>query len=61
MHDESLIWPVVAVAAVILLWAAFSRFSPSARLRRRLRRTHSRIISRAQRPSVKLSVKPPKE
>jgi hypothetical protein len=61
MHGASLIWGVIAVAAVVLLLVILSRLSPDARLRRRLRKTHSRIVSKSREPSVKFSVKTPKE
>jgi hypothetical protein len=37
------------------------QLSPDARLRRRRRKSHSRIVSKSSRPSVKFSVKTPKE
>jgi hypothetical protein len=52
---------LIGVAAVILLLAIVPRLFPHARLRRRLKKTHSRIITKSQHPSVKFSVKPPKE
>ena len=61
MHGAGLIWGVIAVAAVVVLLVILSRLSPNARLRRRLRKTHSRIVSKSREPSVKFSVKPPKE
>jgi hypothetical protein len=64
MHSNWLFWSVVGIAAVIgvvLLLILLPRLSPDARLRRRLRKTHSRIVSKTQRPSVKFSVKTPKE
>ena len=45
---------IVAVLLVVV-------FFPAARLRRRRRKTHGRIISTSRRPSVRFSVKPPKE
>ena len=38
----------------------FALLSPSARLRRRRRKSHSRIISKGRRPMVRFSVRPPK-
>ena len=61
MHGENLIWGVVGVMAVIVLFVSIARLSPSARLRRRLKKTHSRFTSKAHEPSVKFSVKPPKD
>jgi hypothetical protein len=64
MHRDWLIWTLVgiaAVAAAVLLLMLLPRLSPDARLRRRLRKTHSRIVSKSRQPSVKFSVKSPKE
>jgi len=36
-------------------------FSPNARLRRRLRKSHSPLISKGKRPAIQLSVKVPKD
>jgi hypothetical protein len=61
MRGEYLIWLALGLAMGLVLWTSLTRFSPGARLRRRLRKTHSRIVSKARQPSVKFSVKPPKE
>jgi hypothetical protein len=64
MHSEWLIWTLAGVAAAItvaLLLIMLPRLSPNARLRRRLRKTHSRIVSKGRQPSVKFSAKTPKE
>jgi len=53
-------WLVLAGAAVAIIAAfIFSRMG-SARSRRRLRRTHSRLVSTQKRPMVKFSVRTPK-
>ena len=62
MWHEGLVWLVfgmVAVALALLLLSVL--FSPNARLRRRLKKTHSRIVSKSGRTSVKFSVKTPPE
>jgi hypothetical protein len=60
MAKDVLGWTLLVIFAIaVVLGVIF--LSPPARLRRRLKKTHSRIISKAQRPAVKLSVKPPKE
>jgi hypothetical protein len=61
MSHDGMAWGILGMIAVVLLLGLFLSLSPNARLRRRLRKTHSRIISKAPRPSVKLSVKPPKD
>ncbi len=60
MHgDWFFLWALLFVAAA--LWSGFTFLSPDARLRRRRRKSNRRVISRSNRPSVKFSVKPPKE
>lgn len=54
-------WAIAGVVTVAILFVLAFRLSPRARLRRRLKKTHSRIVSKARRPSVQLSVKTPKE
>jgi hypothetical protein len=61
MHDAGFVWWGMGTAALAVLLVAVYRFAPGARLRRRLKKTHSRIISKSDRPSVKFSVKTPKE
>jgi hypothetical protein len=61
MSHDGMVWGILGMVAVVGLLGLFLNLSPNARLRRRLRRTHSRIISKAQQPSVKLSVKTPKD
>jgi hypothetical protein len=61
MHGDGLIWGVLGVAVVVGLLVMVSRLSRNARLRRRLRKTHSRIVSKSRQPAVKFSVKTPKE
>ena len=61
LHAELVILGVAGLVALGLLLFVLVFLSPTARLRRRLKKTHSRIVSKAQRPTVKFSVKPPKE
>ena len=61
MRGEYLFWLTVGLVIVLLIVTGFSRLSPSARLRRRLRKTHSRIVSKSRQPSVKFSVEPPRK
>ena len=53
-----IIWVVVGLIAVALL-AVFvvPRFFPKARLERRRRKSNTRIVSKADRPTVKFSVR----
>jgi len=56
-----MIWFAIGlIAAAALVVLAFN-LSSEARLRRRRRKSHTRIISTARQPTVKFSVKPPKE
>jgi hypothetical protein len=60
-REDAMIWFAIGlIAAAALVVLAFN-LSSEARLRRRRRKSHSRIISTARQPTVKFSVKPPKE
>ncbi len=59
MSGNSLIL-IVVLLGVAGLWALPAFFSREARLERRRRKSHSRIISKAHGPSVKFSVRAPK-
>jgi len=60
MLDHPLFWWLIGlIGASLLLWALI--FNPEARLRRRLRKTHSRLVSKTRRPMVRFSVRTPKE
>jgi len=54
-----LFWIIGLVAVGI--WVTLSFFSHEARLGRRRRKSHSRIISKSDRPRVRFSVRVPKE
>jgi len=60
LHNE---WLVLAVIALLVLGvlAGTGFFSREARLRRRRRKSHSRVISKTQRQSVRFSVRSPNE
>lgn len=49
---------VLMVGAFVIL---LTQLSEEARLRRRRRKNHARLISKTRKPSVRFSVKPPKE
>jgi hypothetical protein len=61
MSREYLIWGwmMIAVAGIVVLVA--TRLSSNARMRRRIRKTRGRIVSKARQPAVKFSVKTPPE
>jgi hypothetical protein len=50
-------WWLIALFGLIALLAIGSRLTSSARVRRRLRKTHRRLVSKASRPSVQFNVK----
>ncbi len=56
-----MIWFAIGLIGITALVVLAFNLSSEARLRRRRRRSHSRIVSSARRPVVKFSVKPPKE
>jgi hypothetical protein len=58
--DNMVFWIVGLVVAGLLAHFASHQFSPEARERRRCRRNHRKVISRAKRPVVMLSTKVPK-
>jgi hypothetical protein len=49
----------VGLAALLAVMAL--RLSRNARIRRRLRKSRSQVVSKTSRPMVKFSVRPPKE
>jgi hypothetical protein len=51
---------VTLVASGLVAYAAIILFSPEARERRRCRRNHRKVVSRARRPIVMLSAKVPR-
>jgi hypothetical protein len=53
------VW-ITGLATLVLL-AGIGFYSPEARMRRRRRKNHGRLISKGNRASVRLSVKPPKK
>jgi len=61
LRNDSLFWCLVAFIAVGCIIAATFHFTGDARLRRRRRKSHSRLISKARQPTVKFSVKVPEE
>jgi hypothetical protein len=61
MRGDWFIWVIVGLIAVGIVITFASQLTPDARMRRRRRKSHSRIVSKSTRHSVKFSVKPPKE
>ena len=60
MQHEWLLFVLIALI-VAGVWAGFAMFSRDARLERRRRKSHSRIVSKSDRPMVRFSVKTPKK
>ena len=61
MNGSLVFWCVLGVATLGLALALTFYFSGDSRLRRRRRKSHSKIISKARKPIVRFSVRPPKE
>lgn len=60
MHDALLLL-LLAGLIVFCLWVGINLLSPGARLERRRRKSHSRIVPKTSRPMVKFSVRTPKK
>jgi len=60
-NHEIVMWGITGALALTVLAAILVRVSASRRLRRRLRKTHGRIVSKSRQPTVKFSVNPPKD
>lgn len=60
MHMSGSIFWLAGLGAAGL-WAAGTLFSREARLQRRRRKSHSRIIAKTHRPMVRFNVRPPKK
>jgi hypothetical protein len=58
--DNLAFWIIGLVIAGLVAHFVAHYYSPEARERRRCRRNHRRVISRARRPMVMLSAKVPK-
>jgi hypothetical protein len=54
-------WFLVVVVIAFAALAGGAWVSREARLRRRRRKSHSRIVSKTARPTVRFSVRPPKK
>jgi len=60
-HSELLLWWFIGLMAFCCFGLILFRLSPEARLRRRRRKSHSRLVSKSSRPTVRFGVRPPKE
>ena len=61
MHHPWLIAGLIALLALCFGGLLFSQLSSGARLRRRRRKSHTPLVSKARRPTVRFSVRPPKD
>jgi len=61
MQGRWLIWVLGGLLGAGAISALAARVGLDARIRRRRRKSHGRIISKSNRPTVKFSVRPPKE
>ena len=61
MYVDWLIWWFVALIVVGLIGVLLFQLSPDARLRRRRRKSHARIVAKSRRPMVRFSVRPPRK
>ncbi len=58
---DRLVLVYVGLMALVLLGAVALQLTPSARLRRRRRRSHARLVSKSRKPMVRFSVRRPKD
>jgi len=60
-HNPWFAGSLVAIIALCGLVLFAFQLSPEARLRRRRRKSHSRLVAKTRRPMVRFNVKGPKE
>ena len=61
LHLDWLVWWVIGLVVVALIGVVLYQLTSDARLRRRRRKSHSRIVSKSRQPTVRFSVRPPKD
>jgi hypothetical protein len=61
LKGNAVVLAIVVLVGIGLGLAFTSYFSEEARMRRRRRKSHSKIISKTRRPIVRFSVRPPKK
>jgi hypothetical protein len=61
LHLDWLIWWFIGLLGAGLAGLLLFQLSSNSRLRRRRRKSHSRIVSKSRQPTVRFSVNPPKE
>ena len=61
MMEQPLFWIIGLIALGLASWYFIKHyFSPAARIERKRRKSHSRLVTKAKRPMVLFSVKTPK-
>ena len=58
--ENVIVWITVLAFTGLVAWLVANTLSPEARERRRCRRNHRKLISRARRPVVMLSARAPR-
>ena len=61
LRGDDLIWAMIGVLFIGAIVFVVMHFTSESRLRKRRRKSHTRVITKANKPMVKFSVKPPKE
>jgi hypothetical protein len=59
LRNDSVLWYIVALLAGGCVVAMVLHFTSEGRLRKRRRKSHTRVVSSARQPTVKFSVKVP--
>lgn len=60
LKSDGLLWGLLGLVVLTIGFAIF-KYTTDTRLRRRRRKSHSRVVSKSRRPMVRFSVKPPKD
>jgi hypothetical protein len=60
MRSDVLTWVYAGFMALVILGVLLFQLTPSARMRRRRRKSNAPVISTSRKPMVRLSVRPPK-
>jgi hypothetical protein len=61
LKGNAFFWSVIGLAAIGLMFTLAFYLPAEARLRRRRRKSHNKIISKSRKPIVRFSVRPPKD
>jgi hypothetical protein len=61
LHLDWLVWWLLGLIAVAAVGVLLYQFSTDVRMRRRRRKSHSRVISKSRQPTVRFSVRSPKD